>query len=91
MCYDQNVRQAPFCQALHKNYRGSRLCWACDRRFFLEALKVRRPLRYRCHAGLTEFIVPVIRQGQVIALLQCGQVLDKKPSELECRKAKQRQ
>ena len=79
-CYDMTRRQAPFCQALQRQNEGRRLCYECDRRFYREVLQQSQPLRYRCHAGLTEFIVPVIRHGQVIGLLQCGQVLETKPS-----------
>ncbi len=46
-------------------------------------------LRYRCHAGLTEFIVPVIRDGEIVALLQCGQVHDRRPTAAEWRTARQ--
>jgi len=82
-CYDTRKRQAPFCQALQRQNEGRKLCQDCDQRFYREALQQSGPLRYRCHAGLTEFIVPVIRHGQVIALLQCGQVLETKPSSAD--------
>lgn len=81
VCYDSTKRSAPFCQALQRQSAGRRLCLECDRRFFQQALHEPKALRYRCHAGLTEFIVPVIRRARVVALLQCGQVLDAKPSE----------
>jgi AraC-like DNA-binding protein len=61
----------------------------CDQSRFLEARRLALALRYRCHAGLTEFIVPVLRDGEVIALLQCGQVHDRRPSAAEWRIARQ--
>jgi AraC-like DNA-binding protein len=45
-------------------------------------------LRYRCHAGLREFIVPVIRHGETLALLQCGQVHDRPPTPSQWRDAR---
>jgi AraC-like DNA-binding protein/ligand-binding sensor protein len=91
ICHDSTNRSAPFCRALQQHQLGSRLCLECDRRFFRRALQESKPLRYRCHAGLTEFIVPVIRQGQVVALLQCGQILDSKPSRTEWEAIRERQ
>lgn len=60
----------------------------CDRSKFLEARHDGQTLRYRCHAGLREFVIPVIRDGQTIALLQCGQVHDRVPSAAEWREAR---
>ena len=91
VCYDSSNRDAPLCQALNQMHLGRRLCWECDRQFFRQVLADPKPLRYQCHAGLTEFIVPVIRQGQVIALLQCGQVWDAKPSEEAWRQVSRRE
>jgi AraC-like DNA-binding protein len=61
----------------------------CDESRFLEARRGSLTLRYRCHAGLREFIVPVIRSGEMIALLQCGQVHDRHPTAAEWREARQ--
>jgi len=60
----------------------------CDRSKFLEARRDGQALRYRCHAGLREFVIPVIRDGETVALLQCGQVHDRVPSAVEWRQAR---
>jgi len=67
---------------------GWTLCAMCDQGRFLEARRNALALRYRCHAGLTEFIVPVVRDGEIVALLQCGQVHDRRPSPAEWRAAR---
>jgi AraC-like DNA-binding protein len=64
------------------------LCGMCDQSKFLEARRNGQALRYRCHAGLREFVIPVIRDGQTIALLQCGQVHDRAPSAAEWKEAR---
>ena len=61
----------------------------CDRARFIEARRNALALRYRCHAGLTEFIVPVVRNGEIVALLQCGQVHDRRPTAAEWRATRQ--
>lgn len=79
--YDREARSQPFCGALQHIRGGSELCSMCDQGKFLEARRGGQSLRYRCHAGLIEFIIPVLRNGQVIALIQCGQVHETEPSE----------
>ncbi len=87
--FEMEKRAQPFCRALEQCAAGRVLCALCDQNRFLEARRGAQVLRYRCHAGLTEFIVPVVRNGEVIALLQCGQVHDRAPTEAEWRNARQ--
>jgi AraC-like DNA-binding protein/ligand-binding sensor protein len=87
--FDQERRSQPFCAALENDPAGRALCAMCDQGRFLEARREALSLRYRCHAGLREFIVPVVRNGEVIALLQCGQVHDRQPTAAEWREARQ--
>jgi len=86
--FDQEARAQPFCRALNALPGGQELCAMCDRSKFLEARRDGQALRYRCHAGLREFVIPVIRDGQTIALLQCGQVHDRAPSAAEWKEAR---
>jgi len=86
--FETEKRYQPFCYALEQSAAGRALCAMCDQNRFLEARRGAQVLRYRCHAGLTEFVVPVIRDGEVIALLQCGQVHDRAPTEAEWRTAR---
>lgn len=87
--FEAERRSQPFCAALERDPAGRALCAMCDQGRFLEARRSTFALRYRCHAGLREFIVPVIRNGEMIALLQCGQVHDRRPSASEWRAARQ--
>lgn len=89
VCYDKNTQQSPFCLALQRLQPGLHLCDECDRRFYRQAAERLVPLRYQCHAGLTEFLVPVVRYGRLIALLQCGQVFDAKPSLNEWQRTRE--
>jgi AraC-like DNA-binding protein len=87
--FEPDQRAQPFCAALERDPAGRALCAMCDQSRFLEARHSALALRYRCHAGLNEFIVPVIRDGEMIALLQCGQVHDREPTAAEWRTARQ--
>jgi AraC-like DNA-binding protein len=86
--FDPEARAQPFCRALNEFAAGRELCAMCDQTRFLEARRDGQAVRYRCHAGLREFIIPVIREGHTIALLQCGQVHDRRPSLAEWRQAR---
>ena len=87
--FDKQDREQPFCSALQEYAAGRALCTMCDQNRFLEARRSPVMVQYRCHAGLREFLVPVIRNGETIALLQCGQVHDRQPTGQEWRAARQ--
>ena len=70
----------PFCNAIERQPGGAQRCAECDAAHSRIARKERLPLRYLCHAGLTEFIIPIIVDEDIVAHLQCGQVLDHRPS-----------
>jgi len=89
VAFEPQQRSQPFCAALQRDATGRALCAMCDQDRFLEARRSHLALRYRCHAGLREFIVPVIRNGETVALLQCGQVHDRQPTTAEWRVARQ--
>jgi AraC-like DNA-binding protein/ligand-binding sensor protein len=56
-------------------------CMECDSKHAAIVGELKHPLRYRCWAGLREFIVPIMLNKEVLAYIQCGQVLDEPPSE----------
>jgi AraC-like DNA-binding protein/ligand-binding sensor protein len=70
----------PFCRLLKADPAGRRLCADCDFMHQEEAKRLKTAQRYACHAGLTDFTIPVFGDGQVIALLQCGQIHDRPPT-----------
>jgi len=71
----------PFCTALRKHPTGERLCEQCDRDHVRQARAKRCSLRYHCHIGMTEFIVPILLDNEIIAFLIAGQIMDMKPTE----------
>jgi AraC-like DNA-binding protein len=71
---------SPFCIQL-RQMGGEAHCLDCDQQYLASAAEQRRSLRYRCWAGLREFIVPIFLDGEILAFIQCGQVLDAVPEE----------
>lgn len=80
----------PFCRIIQRHPEGKARCETCDTLHALQANRTGQPLRYMCHAGLTEFIIPIVVENEVIALLQCGQVLDRAPTDSDWRKTRSR-
>jgi AraC-like DNA-binding protein len=73
---------SPFCVKL-RQASNARFCLECDQKYVSIVEEQRHSLRYHCWAGLREFIVPIILDGEPLAFIQCGQVLDALPGENE--------
>ena len=71
---------SPFCLTLRQMYSAD-LCKQCDRKYLSNVAEHRHSLRYHCWAGLREFMVPIVLDGEILAFIQCGQVMDAPPSQ----------
>ncbi len=71
--------RAPFCSAVMQD--ALQRCIACDQRAVTQVMRTRMPYRYLCHAGLYEVAIPVVEQGEIIAIILFGQMLDDAPRE----------
>ncbi|WP_195421346.1 PocR ligand-binding domain-containing protein [Faecalicatena contorta] len=65
---------APFCQIIRSSSAGAAICHECDARACKIAAKKRTLYTYRCHAGLTESITPILMGNIVIGYLLFGHV-----------------
>lgn len=63
---------APICRCIRGDARADAACRACDISACQQAKKQRGAFIYRCHAGLTEAIAPVILGNEVMAYLSFG-------------------
>ncbi|NDL63189.1 transcriptional regulator PocR [Acerihabitans arboris] len=64
----------PFCQLMRQDPEMGRRCRMSDRCGGLEASKSNQPCIYRCHAGLTDFSIPLVIGGHLVGFVLCGQV-----------------
>jgi ligand-binding sensor protein/AraC-like DNA-binding protein len=64
----------PFCQLMRQDPEMSQRCRMSDRCGGLEASKSNQPCIYRCHAGLTDFSIPLLISGHLVGFVLCGQV-----------------
>ncbi len=70
-----------FCAILRKNEVMNRKCAAGDLQACRKCAKTQGAVTYRCHAGLTETVVPIQDELGVIGYLMFGQVLPGKGAE----------
>lgn len=63
-----------FCQKMREDPELYARCRMSDRCGGLEASKENRPCIYRCHAGLTDFSIPLVISGHLVGFVLCGQV-----------------
>ena len=64
----------PFCQLMRQHPEHSGRCRMSDRCGGLEASKNDQLCIYRCHAGLTDFSIPLVIAGHLVGFVLCGQV-----------------
>jgi AraC-like DNA-binding protein len=77
---------SPFCLKL-RQMGGEKHCVTCDRKYAAVVGERFSPMRYLCWAGQREFIVPIVLDGEILAYIQCGQVMDSKPGFEDWEKA----
>lgn len=65
-------RVAPICRYIRTDPRAEAACHACDVQGCRQSQRQRSPYIYRCHAGLTEAVTPVLMGNVVIAYLSFG-------------------
>ena len=70
---------------IHKSHIGDERCAVCHNRMGEEAIRLNRPYIGKCHAGLIDFAAPIIINGEHLGTVLGGQILDRKPDEIEIR------
>lgn len=66
----------PFCAAMRKNPDFLALCCKSDQNSFETCKKTQSLVIYKCHAGLIECTVPIMRNNTIIGYIMFGQVSD---------------
>lgn len=64
---------------------GQRRCEKCDLIAGEQAARSGKPVVYQCHAGLVDFVAPIMLEGRQIGSIFGGQILTEPPDELQSR------
>lgn len=70
-----------FCLFMKGNKKIYSVCSKCDLEKREIGFKSKVPFTYTCHAGLTNFMVPIVVNNQTIALIVAGQTFTESPDE----------
>ena len=65
----------PFCEKLRQVPEYRERCYHCDACGGRKARKTGKASIYICHAGLVDYSIPIMVQGQLIGSIQSGQVV----------------
>jgi ligand-binding sensor protein len=69
-----------FCgEHTRKTEIGLKKCMLCDSYGGTKAMLLKKPIVYKCHAGLIDFASPILMGDKLIGCFLCGQVLSEKP------------
>ena len=69
------VKKVDFCSLLRQNPDGDAACRKSDREGCRQCAKTKELVVYRCHAGLTEAVVPIMDKDGVLAYVMFGQAI----------------
>ena len=64
----QEYNFSPFCKVVRRNPAYAKRCNQCDLYGGLDATKELSSCPYRCHMGLIDFSVPVMKEGAILGL-----------------------
>jgi len=74
-------KRPPVCALIRSCSEGSAACSDCDRKACESAAKHKSLRLYRCHAGLTEAVLPLFSRNVLIGYLLFGHVMEYSDSE----------
>ena len=69
----QEYNFSPFCKVVRRNPIYAKRCNQCDLYGGLDATKELSSCPYRCHMGLIDFSVPVMKDGGILGFIMAGQ------------------
>ncbi len=68
-------RHSRFCRELRKDKRALAMCNECDYNACMMAKKSKQRYIYKCYAGLTEAVAPIIVDEKIAGYIMLGQIL----------------
>ena len=69
----QEYNFSPFCKVVRRNPIYAKRCNQCDLYGGLDATKELSSCPYRCHMGLIDFSVPIMKDGAILGFIMAGQ------------------
>ena len=70
-----NESTSVFCDLIHKNQDVYNKCLNCNLFAYKKCVHDKKTVFYQCHYGLTEVVIPIRDQGQIIGFAMFGQFM----------------
>ena len=70
-----------FCQSIEAHPEWGKKCSDCDMTYFSACKKAKQEMRYKCHLGLSEAVVPISDGDNILGFVMFGQVLTENTAE----------
>ncbi len=88
--WDENKRNifsyptphSSFCKTVRTNWDLYIKCQKCDKIGLDEVNRTKKPYTYCCHMGLTEAILPILQEDEIVGYLMLGQIAENENSDL---------
>ncbi len=85
----QSSGMCDFCKYIRVSRLGSERCRECDSNGAEQAFRIGKPVSYTCHAGLVDFVAPIVIDNQRVGCFSGGQVRLGEPDEEKVRRVAQ--
>ncbi|MBQ9789683.1 MAG: PocR ligand-binding domain-containing protein [Lentisphaeria bacterium] len=69
----RNEGNSPYCRLMQDEIFGIERCLKLDETKHRECRESQKIITYKCHAGLTEVVAPLVIYGDVVGYIICGQ------------------
>ena len=82
--WDENMRNiysyptphSCFCKTVREDWNLYMKCQNCDKAGLNEVNRTKQPYTYCCHMGLTEAILPILQENEIVGYLMLGQIAE---------------
>lgn len=68
-----NQPPSPYCELIQNHLFGKRPCYDMDEKMCRACTRARKPVSYRCHAGIEEAVAPLYIENQLAGYAMIGQ------------------
>lgn len=86
--YPRHLNFARYCRLIRERPEGMRLCQEADLKFAKKCMRSRKPVIYQCHAGFTDFAVPIHIGATTAGAIFGGQIVVKDQKEASLTEVK---
>ena len=69
-------RHSKFCKEIRSDVDVLKKCKDCDYNACMVAKKTKNSYIYKCHAGLTEVVSPIVHDEKIVGYIMLGQILE---------------